>query len=113
MNITSINRSFLGGFLIKLPQVTDELLRLFKDKKSLTQTEITKSIPNAELKDIKYALRRLREKGVIKRVPNLKDMRRIYYQVATRDEFIMSSHILTNEEISFFQEILGDLFEYW
>ena len=113
MNITSINRSFLGVFLFKLPPVTVELLQLFKVKKSLTQTEITKSIPNAELKDIKYALRRLREKGVIKRVPNLKDMRKVYYQVATRDEFIKSSHLLTNEEISLFQEILRDSFEYW
>ncbi|OLS21744.1 MAG: hypothetical protein HeimC2_32480 [Candidatus Heimdallarchaeota archaeon LC_2] len=113
MNIISINRSFLGGFLFKLTQIADELLRLFKVKKSLTQTEITKSFPNAELKDIKYALRRLREKGVIKRLPNLKDMRRVYYQVATRDEFIKSSNILTNEEISFFQEILGDLFDNW
>ena len=108
-----MNWSFFGGSLFKLPQVVDELLRLFIVQKSLTQNEISTSIPNAQLKDIKYAIRKLRDKGVLKRDPNLKDMRRVYYRVATKDEFIKSSHNMTVEEKSYYEKTLGDLFENW
>ena len=66
-------------------------------------------MPHFEKKDIKYALRRLREKGIIVRVPNLFDMRRVYYRVATQDEFQEVSVHMKSNEVEFYQAIMDTL----
>lgn len=95
--------------LVKLPKPTNEILELFKTQESLTPSQINASLPHFEKKDIKYALRRLREKGIIVRVPNLFDMRRVYYRVATQDEFQSVSVGMKTSEIEFYQAIMDAL----
>ncbi len=105
-NVTSY---LLGDTMVKLPKPTNEILKLFKNQESLTPSQINISLPQFERKDIKYALRRLREKGIIVRIPNLFDMRRVYYRVATQDEFTEVSEGLKVNEIEFYQSILDTL----
>lgn len=100
---------FLGDSMVKLPKPTNEILDLFKEQESLTPNQINTSLPHFERKDIKYALRRLREKGIIVRVPNLFDMRRVYYRVATQDEFQSVSISMKSNEIEFYQAIMDTL----
>jgi predicted transcriptional regulator len=95
--------------MVKLPKPTNEILDLFKNQESLTPKQISSALTHFEKKDIKYALRRLREKGIIVRVPNLFDMRRVYYRVATQDEFQSVSVDMNSHEIEFFQAIMDNL----
>lgn len=108
--VSSIVTSYLlGDTMVKLPKPTNEILKLFKNQDSLTPSQINTSLPVFERKDIKYALRRLREKGIIVRIPNLFDMRRVYYRVATQDEFTEMSEDLKINEVEFYQSILDNL----
>ena len=95
--------------MVKLPKPTNEILELFKSQESLTPNQINSALPHFEKKDIKYALRRLREKGIIVRVPNLFDMRRVYYRVATQDEFQEVSISMKSNEVEFYQAIMDTL----
>lgn len=95
--------------MVKLPKPTNEILELFKNQESLTPKQISSALTHFEKKDIKYALRRLREKGIIVRVPNLFDMRRVYYRVATQDEFQAVSVSMNAHEVEFFQAIMDTL----
>ena len=95
--------------MLKLPKPTNEILDLFKHQESLTPNQINTALPHFDTKDIKYASRRLREKGIIVRVPNLFDMRRVYYRVATQDEFQEVSVSMKSNEIEFYQTIMDTL----
>ncbi|OLS27807.1 MAG: hypothetical protein HeimC2_10000 [Candidatus Heimdallarchaeota archaeon LC_2] len=95
--------------MVKLPKPTNEILKLFNNQDSLTPSQINISLPHFERKDIKYALRRLREKGIIVRIPNLFDMRRVYYRVATQDEFSEVAEGLKINEVEFYQSLLDTL----
>ena len=106
---SNVTRFFLGDTMVKLPKPTNEILKLFKNQDSLTPSQINTALPNFERKDIKYSLRRLREKGIIVRIPNLFDMRRVYYRVATQDEFSEMSEELKLNEVEFYQSILDSL----
>ncbi|MDH5644771.1 MAG: hypothetical protein OEZ01_02120, partial [Candidatus Heimdallarchaeota archaeon] len=45
-----------------------------------------------------YAIRRLREKGIVKKIPNLLDMRRVFYRLATYSEIMEENPELNEEE---------------
>lgn len=85
-----------------LPEPALEIVTLLAKENtgSLSSKEIAKLL-NHEYppKAIKYALRRLLENKVIHRVPNLLDMRSVYYRLATADEFSQIAPHLS-EEIS-------------
>ena len=73
--------------MAKLPKPTEEILELMATNgEPMTPAQIQKSLKRYNTKDIKYALRRLREKKIIRQMPNLLDMRRVYYRLITRDE---------------------------
>ncbi len=70
-----------------LPYPALEILKILSKHGSLTAKEIQEYLgEDVEPKAIKYALRRLLENKVIYRVPNLLDMRSVYYRTATREE---------------------------
>jgi repressor of nif and glnA expression len=72
-----------------LPEPALEIIALLakENSGSLSSKEISKLLNDAyPNKAIKYALRRLLENKVIYRVPNLLDMRSVYYRLATQDE---------------------------
>jgi hypothetical protein len=93
--------------MFKLPQAAYEILTLFNDQKSWKQDEITDALKNFKVKDIKYALKKLKKKGIITRIPNLSDMRRAFYRVATVDEFYDTSKTMKPEEMNYCKQILA------
>ena len=98
--------------MVKLPRPTLDILRMFKDSESITPSQIYEKFPQYDRKDVKYSLRRIREKGIIVRIPNLFDMRRVYYRIATKDEFLDSSSDLKPSEIEFYEKLMnGDFLD--
>lgn len=91
---------------MKLPKPTIEILELMATNGTpMTPTQIQKSIGKYSAKDIKYALRRLREKKIIRQRPNLLDMRRVYYRLITRDEISEILPELSEDEVKVFTPI--------
>jgi len=77
----------ISDLMRKAPISTYEILELFKNQVSLTFGQIKASLPKIEIKNIRYALRYLKNKGIIMRKANLLDMRRVFYRIATQDEY--------------------------
>ncbi|OLS27259.1 MAG: hypothetical protein HeimC2_12510, partial [Candidatus Heimdallarchaeota archaeon LC_2] len=77
----------LGDLMRKAPRYTNEILELLKTQGPLTVGQIKASLPLIEMKNIKYALRCLKNKGIIIRKPNLLDMRKAVYRITTQDEY--------------------------
>lgn len=92
--------------MVKFPKPTAKILELLLDENTLTPDQIYETLPEFLKKDIKYSLRRLREKGVIKKLPNLHDMRRVYYRLATLDEFATSLSKLKDDELEIYKSII-------
>ncbi len=91
---------------MKLPKPTIEILDLMaRNGSPMTPSQIQKSIGKYSAKDIKYALRRLREKKIIRQRPNLMDMRRVYYRLITRDEVGEIISDLSEDEVRIFSPI--------
>lgn len=76
----------------KLPPAAEEIIFLLARHDSLRLEDIQEMIPELSEKTLRYAMRRLLENGVVKRIPNLLDMRSVSYRIATPDEF---SKVLT------------------
>ncbi len=94
--------------MLKLPLPTTQILQLLRQEETMTPKQIQESLPQFTAKDIKYALRRLREKGIIKKIPNLVDMRRVFYRLSTLDEFAESALNLKTIEYNFYLSLLTD-----
>ncbi len=75
----SVSLDSFSDLMRKAPIYTNEILKLLKNQGSLTLVEIKTSLPAIEVKYIQYALRYLKNKGIIMRKPNLLDMRRAFY----------------------------------
>ncbi|MHA2251421.1 MAG: MarR family transcriptional regulator [Candidatus Kariarchaeaceae archaeon] len=90
----------------KIPLPTFQILQMLKADETLTPKQIQIELLDYSPKDIKYALRRLREKGVIKKIPNLVDMRRVFYRLATIDELSESVSLMKLEEYQFYLTII-------
>jgi hypothetical protein len=71
----------------KLPPQAEEIIIVLSKHDSLRLEEIQDMIPELNEKTLRYAMRRLLENGVVKRIPNLLDMRSVSYRIATPDEF--------------------------
>ncbi|OLS21641.1 MAG: hypothetical protein HeimC2_32710 [Candidatus Heimdallarchaeota archaeon LC_2] len=91
--------------MIKLRKSANEILKLFQDQKQWTQDEIENSLPNFHKDDIKYSLRKLNDKGIVVKIPNLRDMRRVYHRIATQDEFSETFESRKMFNIKFYQSI--------
>jgi len=70
----------------KLPPAAEEIIYLLAKHDSLRLEDIMDMIPDLSEKTLRYAMRRLLENGVVKRIPNLLDMRSVSYRIATPDE---------------------------
>ena len=72
----------------------------------VTLTDLINAI-NPQLRDdIRYILRRLREKGIVASSQNLSDMRSVNYRLISYGEFLDLRAKLTDEEIRFFYEFI-------
>lgn len=92
-----------------MPEVTViniKIMRLLGENETMTPGDIIKSLPQYTKKDVKYSIRRLREKGLIKVIPNLLDMRRVFYRLASPDEIKPKSNI-KEQELNEFLSIVG------
>ena len=65
----------------KLPESGKPIVQLLEKEGPLTQKEIISRL-NIATRTIRYGIRRLMEKGFIRKLPNLKDMRSVYYYLS-------------------------------
>ena len=70
----------------KLPPSAQDIIFLLAKHDSLRLEEIQDMIPDITEKTLRYAMRRLLENGIVKRIPNLLDMRSVSYRIATSNE---------------------------
>ena len=82
-----------------------KILRLLGEGDSKTPSQIIVKLPEHSKKDIKYSIRRLREKGLIKVIPNLLDMRRVFYQLSEPTEVSFEGVKVKQEGLSLFMEL--------
>jgi DNA-binding MarR family transcriptional regulator len=93
--------------MVKIPQPTEEILNVFVYRRdALTLRQLQQLLPHFKLKDTKYALRRLREKGIITSESNLMDMRRVFYRLATEDEIAQASLSIRKQEMDFYLSVI-------
>jgi len=89
--------------LQSLPSPAIEIISLIKKEGTLSSRDILECFKDKhQEKAVKYAIRRLLENKLIHRVPNLLDMRSVYYRLATPDEL---SEIRSSISESISQEI--------
>lgn len=84
--------------LSTLPSPALEIVEMLAHEDSLSAKEIGKRLGGKfDSKSIKYALRRLLENRIIYRIPNLMDMRSVFYRVAIEEEYPMFMEHLGEE----------------
>lgn len=66
---------------IRLPEKSIPLLRFLEEHGPRTQRDLIESL-NLPTRTVRYSIRRLLERGLIKKVPNLRDMRSVYYHIS-------------------------------
>ena len=90
--------------MTEITEINLQIMHLLKNGDSMTPKQIINLLPNFIVKDVKYSIRRLREKGLIRVIPNLLDMRRVFYRLSTPNE-IKNITKITIEELQTFQEL--------
>ena len=70
----------------KLPPAAEDIIFLLAKHDSLRLEEIQDMIPGVTEKSLRYAMRRLLENDIVKRIPNLLDMRSVSYRIASSNE---------------------------
>ncbi|MHA2170582.1 MAG: winged helix DNA-binding protein [Candidatus Kariarchaeaceae archaeon] len=65
----------------KLPEKAIPLLRYLEVNGPKTQRELIDTL-NLPTRTVRYSIRRLLERGLIRKVPNLKDMRSVFYHIS-------------------------------
>ncbi len=65
----------------KLPRGGEDIIKVLDDQGPMTQRDILSSVNQPE-RTVRYGIRRLLEKGILKKMSNLKDMRSVYYYLA-------------------------------
>ncbi|MHA2504496.1 MAG: winged helix DNA-binding protein, partial [Candidatus Kariarchaeaceae archaeon] len=67
--------------MTEVTEINVLILKLLADEsENMTPGQIIRKLKQFSKKDVKYSIRRLREKGLIKVIPNLMDMRRVFYR---------------------------------
>lgn len=67
--------------LPKLPKSSKILINALAENSPLTQKQLILKV-GMPAKTVRYALKRLSEEGVITQIPNLEDMRSVYYSMS-------------------------------
>ena len=67
--------------LPKLPKSAKRLICSLADNDRLTQKQLILKV-GMPAKTVRYALKRLNEEGVVTQIPNLQDMRSVYYSLS-------------------------------
>lgn len=65
----------------KLPRGGEDIIKVLDEKGPMTQKQILASVEQPE-RTVRYGIRRLLEKGILKKMSNLSDMRSVYYYLA-------------------------------
>jgi len=81
----------------KLPDSAIPLLRFLEDNGQKTQREIIKAL-NLPTRTVRYAIRRLLERELIRKQPNLFDMRSVFYTIS---DDVMDIESIIAEEMKF------------
>ncbi|MHA2098602.1 MAG: winged helix DNA-binding protein [Candidatus Kariarchaeaceae archaeon] len=66
---------------VRLPEKAIPLLRFLEEHGPKTQRELIEAL-NLPTRTVRYSIRRLLERGLIMKVPNLKDMRSVFYHIS-------------------------------
>ena len=78
----------------KLPESAIKLLIYLEEHGKKTQKEIIHEL-NLPIRSVRYAIRRLIEQGYINKMPNLFDMRSVFYEIS---ESVMDIDALIAEQ---------------
>ena len=72
----------------KLPRGGEDIIKVLDMHGPMTQKQILAAVDQPE-RTVRYGIRRLLEKGILKKMSNLSDMRSVYYYLAPelRDSF--------------------------
>ncbi len=84
---------------VKLPEKAIPLLQFLEVNGPKTQRDLidTLSLPT---RTVRYSIRRLLERGLIKKVPNLKDMRSVFYHISPS---VIDVQAIIEEELKLLQ----------
>jgi len=82
-----------------------EILQILGEGDSMTPSQIIARLPGYDKKDVKYSIRRLREKGLIRVIPNLMDMRRVFYRLSEPNEVKEEGARIKPVEMKLYQEV--------
>ncbi|MHA1346204.1 MAG: ArsR family transcriptional regulator [Candidatus Heimdallarchaeaceae archaeon] len=78
----------------KLPRGGEDIMKVLDVSGPMTQKQILGSVDQPE-RTVRYGIRRLLEKGILKKMSNLSDMRSVYYyldlDIRANFEFLVSS----------------------
>jgi DNA-binding Lrp family transcriptional regulator len=78
----------------KLPRGGEDIMKVLDISGPMTQKQILGSVDQPE-RTVRYGIRRLLEKGILKKMSNLSDMRSVYYyldlDIRANFEFLVSS----------------------
>ena len=65
----------------RLPEKSIPLLRFLEQNGPKTQRELIDTL-DLPTRTVRYSIRRLLERGLILKIPNLRDMRSVYYNIS-------------------------------
>ncbi|MDH5402487.1 MAG: BlaI/MecI/CopY family transcriptional regulator [Candidatus Heimdallarchaeota archaeon] len=80
VNFINDEMGFILNMYNRLPPSGIEVMTVLNEHDSLTIKEIGNKLPDFNERTLRYAIRRLLENKVVVTVPNLSDMRRVYYR---------------------------------
>ena len=75
----------------RLPENAIILLRFLHDHGRKTQKEIIQTL-GLPIRSVRYCIRRLQERQLIVKYPNLRDMRSVFYQLNT--DFVAETEVI-------------------
>lgn len=80
MTLPKENKKMKQTELPRLPKSSKKIIAALADYSNLTQKQLIVKV-DMPAKTVRYALKRLTEEGVISQIPNLSDMRSVYYSL--------------------------------
>ncbi|MCY3414087.1 MAG: MarR family transcriptional regulator [Candidatus Heimdallarchaeota archaeon] len=80
----------------KLPDSAIPILRYLENHGQKTQRELIQNL-NLPTRTVRYSIRRLIERGLIKKMPNLRDMRSVFYVI---DSSVLDVEAVISEELA-------------
>lgn len=89
-----------------LNPISIEVLAIFLKESILSLDDIAYLIADVKQTEIKYGIRRLREAGLIVKIPNMKDMRRVVYRLAEPDEIHSGLEFIKKSQIPELRQIV-------